>query len=378
MRVALLIAAKDLRQRFRDRSALIFAIAAPLGLALIFSRLIGPSAGFHATWVVVDLDGGSLATVLRDDVIGGVAKAGIADVTDLPTEAAARTAVEDGTADAAFVIPQGFTMAIQSGRPTTVEVVGSRTSGLSTDIAHAVAAQVRRGRGRQPAGGLDGRDARRRVPAAGRRRAHRAGRGQRAAAGLGGRGHGRPPPARPPDVLQRLDGDPVPVLLGADRAVERVRGAAAGHPAPDPRRTGRAGHGAGRQAPGRVRDERGRDGDAGRGDDAADRRRLGPGARGRGADRRRDRGGARGVDARDLVHPLGRGGRVRERRRGHHARDPRRDVRAVRAGTRVPRDPGAAHAARLVPARARRPPRQRRWCRRRRCRRWACCWRSGS
>ena len=44
LRVALLIAAKDLRQRFRDRSALIFAIVAPLGLALIFSRLIGPAA----------------------------------------------------------------------------------------------------------------------------------------------------------------------------------------------------------------------------------------------------------------------------------------------------------------------------------------------
>lgn len=145
LRVALLIAAKDLRQRFRDRSALIFAIVAPLGLALIFSRLIGPSAGFHATWVVVDLDGGTLATVLRDDVIGGVAKTGIADVSDLPTEAAARTAVEDGTADAAFVIPQGFTEAIQSGRPTTVEVVGSRSSGLSTDIAHAVAARFGEG-----------------------------------------------------------------------------------------------------------------------------------------------------------------------------------------------------------------------------------------
>ena len=139
MRVALLIAAKDLRQRFRDRSALIFAIIAPLGLALIFSRLIGPAAGFHATWAVVDLDGGALATVLRDDVIGGVAKAGVADVTDVATEEAARTAVEAGDVDAAFVIPQGFTAAIQSGRPTTIEVVGSRSSGLSTDIARSVA-----------------------------------------------------------------------------------------------------------------------------------------------------------------------------------------------------------------------------------------------
>jgi ABC-2 type transport system permease protein len=145
LRVALLIAAKDLRQRFRDRSALIFAIVAPLGLALIFSRLIGPNAAFHATWVVTDLDGGELAMVLRDEVIGGVAKAGVADVTDAPTEEAARAAVANGDVDSAFIIPQGFTAAIQSGRPTTIEVVGSRTSGLATDVARAVAARFGEG-----------------------------------------------------------------------------------------------------------------------------------------------------------------------------------------------------------------------------------------
>lgn len=145
LRIALLIAAKDLRQRFRDRSALIFAIVAPLGLAIIFSRLIGPSAGFHATWVVTDLDGGALATVLRNDVIGGVAKAGVADVTDAPTEEAARAAVASGDADSAFIIPQGFTSAIESGRPVTLEVVGSRSSGLPTDVARAVAARFGEG-----------------------------------------------------------------------------------------------------------------------------------------------------------------------------------------------------------------------------------------
>jgi ABC-2 type transport system permease protein len=145
LRVALLIAVKDLRQRFRDRSALIFAIVAPLGLALIFSRLIGPNAAFHATWIVVDLDGGPLATVLSDEVIGSVAQAGFADVTTMPTEDAARAAVEAGDADSAFVIPQGFTMAIESGRPTTLEIVGSRTSGLATDVAKAVAARFGQG-----------------------------------------------------------------------------------------------------------------------------------------------------------------------------------------------------------------------------------------
>ena len=44
MRVAFLIAAKDLRQRLRDRSALLTAIVAPLGLAVIFSQLL---AGAH-------------------------------------------------------------------------------------------------------------------------------------------------------------------------------------------------------------------------------------------------------------------------------------------------------------------------------------------
>jgi len=145
LRIALLIAAKDLRQRFRDRSALIFAVIAPLGLALIFSRLIGPNAEFHATWVVADLDGGELSLALRNDVIGSIAGSGVADVLDVPTEEAARAMVEAGDADTAFVIPQGFTAAIETGRPTTLAVVGSRTSGLATDVAKAVAARFGEG-----------------------------------------------------------------------------------------------------------------------------------------------------------------------------------------------------------------------------------------
>ena len=361
MRVALLIAAKDLRQRFRDRSALIFAIAAPLGLALIFSRLIGPSAGFHATWVVVDLDGGSLATVLRDDVIGGVAKSGIADVTDLPTEAAARTAIEDGTADAAFVIPQGFTMAIQSGRPTTVEVVGSRSSGLSTDIAHAVAARFGEGVvGSQLAVSTVETLAGASLPPGDVARIAQA-------AGSG------PPPVSVVEVTADLRQLDLATFFSASMAIlflffsaqtgllsvfeERRQGTLrrilAGPVRPE---TVLAGKLLGAFAMSVVAMATlvvattlliGAE--------------LGPGTRGRGADRRGDRRGARGVDARDLVRPLGRGGRVRERRRGHHALDPRRVVRAVGAIARVPRDPRIAHAARLVPARARRPPRQRRW-----------------
>ncbi len=60
MRAALLIARKDLRERMRDKSAFLFGIVAPLGLAVIFSFIFTPiqNAVFHAEYVVVDLDGG--------------------------------------------------------------------------------------------------------------------------------------------------------------------------------------------------------------------------------------------------------------------------------------------------------------------------------
>lgn len=138
MRVAWLIARKDLVQRLRDRSALLLTIVAPLTLAFAFSMLLGSSATFHVSYAVVDLDGGGLARTLGEDVIGRLEADGLADVTELPTEAAAREAVEGGM-DAAFVIPQGFTAAIEAGRPTTLAIIGRPDSALAVEIARAVA-----------------------------------------------------------------------------------------------------------------------------------------------------------------------------------------------------------------------------------------------
>jgi ABC-2 type transport system permease protein len=139
LRVAFLVAAKDLRQRLRDRTAILVAVVAPLGLAFIFSQLLGGAVDFHATYVVADVDGGELGRVLREDVIGSLADAGVADVTVVPTEAEARAAVEAGSADSAFIIPAGLTVAIQAGQASTVEVVGAKNAGLATEVARAVA-----------------------------------------------------------------------------------------------------------------------------------------------------------------------------------------------------------------------------------------------
>jgi len=146
MRIALLIAAKDLRQRIRDRSVILFAVAAPLGLAVIFSQLLAGATSFHANYVITDLDGGTLAVTFSNDVLGSLERAGVATIETRATEADARTAVEQANADgwradAAFVIPVGFSEAILAGQPTSIEVLGARDATLATEIAQSVASR---------------------------------------------------------------------------------------------------------------------------------------------------------------------------------------------------------------------------------------------
>jgi linearmycin/streptolysin S transport system permease protein len=125
VRVALVIAARILRQRLRDRSAIVFSVLTPLGLAVAFSLLIpNDFASFHTRFVVVDQDGGMLATALVDDVLGGLATAGVADTDRVADEASAAAEVRSEKASAAIIIPAGFTTAIQSGKPTRLRILG--------------------------------------------------------------------------------------------------------------------------------------------------------------------------------------------------------------------------------------------------------------
>lgn len=141
MRAALLIAAKDLRQRLRDRSVLIFAVIAPAGLAAIFSLLLGNVTDFHGRYVVADLDHGQMAAVLRQDVLASLVSAGIAEINDVATAEAARAAVADGSAGAAIIIPVGFSSAITGGEPTQLLIVGAADTSFSTQVATSVAAR---------------------------------------------------------------------------------------------------------------------------------------------------------------------------------------------------------------------------------------------
>ena len=136
---AVRIALKDLTQRVRDRSAFLWGIVAPLGLAAIFSLLFGPVTNFEASFAVADLDGGEVAAGFVEQLaILEQEEVFTLEVAD--TSVAAETLVEDGSVDAAFVIPAGFTEMVSAGAEVQVEVIGNVDQAIATQVARSIAA----------------------------------------------------------------------------------------------------------------------------------------------------------------------------------------------------------------------------------------------
>jgi ABC-2 type transport system permease protein len=140
LRATLLIAAKDLRQRFRDRSGLVIAFVAPFLLATIIGLAFGSGDGFRfsATYAVVDDDRGPLAARFVDGVLAGP---GLADLVTLRRVGAAeaRDLVDRGEADAAFLIPAGFSASVQRGGPATLTVLEAGASPVAGQVARSLA-----------------------------------------------------------------------------------------------------------------------------------------------------------------------------------------------------------------------------------------------
>jgi ABC-2 type transport system permease protein len=141
MRSALLIAAKDLRLKLRDRSAILVGIVAPFALAALFSSILGGlERDFHAHWALVDLDGGEVATGLAEGPLKSMEDSGVLTLDRLPSADAARAAVEDGTVETAIIVPAGFTAATLTGGQTEVEVVVDPDASISGQVASSVLA----------------------------------------------------------------------------------------------------------------------------------------------------------------------------------------------------------------------------------------------
>jgi ABC-2 type transport system permease protein len=140
MRAALTIAAKDLSQRIRDRSAILLGLVAPLGLALIFAAIIPDTSGgsFDIHVGIVDEGGGEIAEAFVGQVLPAVEAEGILTATEYSDAATAIADVEAGSQDAAYIFPAGLTESIQTGSPAEVRLVGNVDSEISTQVAKAV------------------------------------------------------------------------------------------------------------------------------------------------------------------------------------------------------------------------------------------------
>ncbi|MDH3540326.1 MAG: ABC transporter permease [Acidimicrobiia bacterium] len=136
MASAWIIAMKDLRLRIRDRSLVIFGILVPLGLTLILTQIIGPafSGGFDPQYGIVDLDDGPIAAAIEE----ALTSQGW-ETVDYASQSDAGAAIDDGSIDAAFVVPAGFIESAQTGAPTNLIVLGNPDATISTLIAESIA-----------------------------------------------------------------------------------------------------------------------------------------------------------------------------------------------------------------------------------------------
>jgi ABC-2 type transport system permease protein len=142
MRRIAAIARKDLRVALRDRAALVSMLLVPLLLALILGMAFGSFGGSHSGLevLIVDKDGSALGgqVITRSFQDPGLASLLTAKVeTD---EAAARRAVDGGTA-VAVIVPPGAGQALTSPTPAVVsiEVYANPVQPLAAGIVRSIA-----------------------------------------------------------------------------------------------------------------------------------------------------------------------------------------------------------------------------------------------
>ena len=137
LRTTLLVAGKDLRQRLRDRSALVIAFIAPFVLASIIGLAFGGDAAFRVTYAVADADRGPVAAGFTDGVLASPGLRDLVTVREVDP-GGARALVDRGEVDAAFLLPAGLSASVQQGRPATVTVVEAGDNPIAGQVARAL------------------------------------------------------------------------------------------------------------------------------------------------------------------------------------------------------------------------------------------------
>lgn len=139
LKASFVIAAKDVRQRSRDRSAFIMGLVGPLALALIMGGTLGGAddpAAFELGVAVEDA--GSIADGFRQ-VLADLEEDRVVEVTTARDRADLDRLVDDGEVAAGFHVAAGFSDAVQSAESSTITVVGDPGSPVATDVAESIA-----------------------------------------------------------------------------------------------------------------------------------------------------------------------------------------------------------------------------------------------
>jgi ABC-2 type transport system permease protein len=140
LRTIALIVGKDLRQRLRDRSLIMMALALPFALSVILNLVFGGLDDDEiARYALADEDGGPAATRFVADVLRPIERAGVIALRTVPTAAEGQRLAERGEVAAVFVIPAGFSAAVRDGRPATLRVIGDVDSPVGVQAARSIA-----------------------------------------------------------------------------------------------------------------------------------------------------------------------------------------------------------------------------------------------
>ncbi len=140
LRVALAITAKDLRQRLRDRSALVLALVVPLALTFIFAQSLSGISGddFTFEYALVDLDGGPVTEGFRAG-LQQLEGAGVVELRFEETRSEGLQLAGDGDVQATFIVPDGFSNAITTNQTAGIEVIGNVDEQIATSVAQSIA-----------------------------------------------------------------------------------------------------------------------------------------------------------------------------------------------------------------------------------------------
>ena len=142
MRPALVILGKDLRQRLRDRSALLVAIVVPLVLASIFGLIFHNAIGGRVSFKfgLVDQDHGPAAQAFNSAALSPLEQRGLVTVKHEPTFAAGKHDADQNKVSATFVIPAGFSEAVgHGGTVAAIRVLGNVDSSIGAQVAQSIA-----------------------------------------------------------------------------------------------------------------------------------------------------------------------------------------------------------------------------------------------